>query len=101
METLYSFRWNKIQVLKIENVKLALDSAIDDFLWRPYVRYSDKYETFYPNDEIWVPFVKDLDKEMFSFVTCLRVFQLVGFESIEQYLPHRVAMQFGIDQDVP
>ncbi|XP_045822343.1 uncharacterized protein LOC123915246 [Trifolium pratense] len=95
------FRWNKIQALKIENVKLALDSAIDDFLWRPYVRYSDKYRMFYPNDEIWVPFKKDLDKEMLSFFTCLRVSELVGFDSIEQYLPHRVAMQFGIDQDVP
>jgi len=31
----------------------------------------------------------------------LRVSELVGFESIEQYLPHRVAMQFGMDQDVP
>jgi hypothetical protein len=38
---------------------------------------------------------------MLSFVTCLRVSKLVGFESIEQYLPHRVAMQFGMDQDVP
>ena len=56
---------------------------------------------FYPNDKIWVPFEKDLDKEMLSFVTCLRVSKLVGFESIEQYLPHRVAMQFGMDQDVP
>jgi hypothetical protein len=26
---------------------------------------------------------------------------LVGFDAIEQYLPHRVAMQFGMDQDVP
>jgi hypothetical protein len=74
---------------------------MDDFLWRPYVRYSDKHGMFYPNDEIWLPFEKDLDKEMLSFVICLRVSELVGFDSIEQYLPHRVAMQFGIDQDVP
>ncbi|KAK2441342.1 serine/threonine-protein phosphatase 7 long form protein [Trifolium repens] len=95
------FRWHKVRALKIDNVKLALDSAINDFLWRPYVRYADKCGMFYPNDEIWVPFEKDLDKEMLSFVTCLRVSELVGFESIEQYLPHRVAMQFGMDQDVP
>jgi hypothetical protein len=95
------FRWHKVKALKIDNVKLALDSAINDFLWRPYVRYADKCGMFYPNDEIWVPFEKDLDKEMLSFVTCLRVSKLVGFESIEQYLPHRVAMQFGMDQDVP
>ncbi|KAK2387308.1 serine/threonine-protein phosphatase 7 long form protein [Trifolium repens] len=95
------FRWHKVQTLKFENVKLALDSAIDDFLWRPYVRYSDKCGMFYPNDEIWVPNEKNLDKEILSFVTCLRVSELVGFESIEQYLPQRVAMQFGMDQDVP
>jgi len=38
---------------------------------------------------------------MLSFVICLRVSELVGIDSIEQYLPHRVAMQFGMDQDVP
>jgi hypothetical protein len=42
-----------------------------------------------------------MDEQMRSFVICLRVSELVGFESIEQYLPHRVAMQFGFDQDVP
>ncbi|GAU20521.1 hypothetical protein TSUD_130790 [Trifolium subterraneum] len=95
------FRWHKVEASKIDNVKLALDLAIDHFLWRPYVRYADKCGIFYPNDEIWVPFEKDLDKEMLSFVRCLSVSELVGFESIEQYLPHRVAMQFGMDQDVP
>jgi len=97
----FLFRWHKVKALKIDNVNLALDSAMDDFLWRPYVRYSDKYVMFYPNDEILVPFKKDLDTQVLSFVVCLRVSKLVGFESVEQYLPHRVAMQFGIDQDVP
>jgi hypothetical protein len=96
------FRWHKVKALKIDDVKFALDSAIDDFLWRPYVRYADNNcGMFYPNDEILVPFKKDFDKQMLSFVICLRVSELVGFESIEQYLPHRVAMQFGMDQDVP
>ncbi|KAG5546525.1 hypothetical protein RHGRI_018642 [Rhododendron griersonianum] len=31
----------------------------------------------------------------------LRIFELVGFDSLERYLPHRVAMQFGMDQDLP
>jgi hypothetical protein len=56
---------------------------------------------FYPNDEILVPFKKDLDDQMLSFFICLRVSELVGFGSIEKYLPHTVAMQFGIDQDIP
>ncbi|CAJ2639719.1 unnamed protein product [Trifolium pratense] len=95
------FRWDKVKALKIDDVRLVLDSAIDDFLWRPYVRFADKCGMFYPNDEILVPFKKDLDNQMLSFVICLRVSELVGFGSMEKYLPHRVAMQFGIDQDVP
>ncbi|PNY11398.1 serine/threonine-protein phosphatase [Trifolium pratense] len=97
----FLFRWHKVKDLKMDNVRLALDSAIDDFLWRPYVRYADKCGLFYPNDEILVSFMNHLDKKMLSFVTCLRVSELVGFDAIEQYLPHRVAMQFGMDQDVP
>ncbi|XP_045822341.1 protein MAIN-LIKE 2-like [Trifolium pratense] len=96
------FRWDKVKALKIDSVKLALDSATNEFVWRPYVRYSDNYGMFYPNDEIWIPFKKDLvNDQMLSFVISLRVSELVGFDSIEQYLPHRVAMQFGIDQDIP
>ncbi|CAK8565543.1 unnamed protein product [Lathyrus sativus] len=96
------FRWHKVKAPKIDNVRFTIDSAIDDFLWRPYVKYADKCGMFYPNDEILVPFKNVLvDRQMLSFVICMRVSELVGFDSIEQYLPHRVAMQFGIDQDVP
>ncbi|XP_050877137.1 uncharacterized protein LOC127080889 [Lathyrus oleraceus] len=96
------FRWRKVKALKIDNVRLAIDSAINDFLWRPYVKYADKCGMFYGNDDILVPFKKVLvNRQMLSFVICMRVSELVGFDSIEQYLPHRVAMQFGLDQDVP
>jgi hypothetical protein len=95
-------RWHMVKPLKIKNVRLELDSAIDDFIWRPYVHFAYKCRVFYPNDEILVPLKEDLmDEQMRSFVICLRVSELVGLESIEQYLPHRVAMQFGFDQDVP
>jgi hypothetical protein len=95
-------RWHMVRPLKNKNVRLELDSAINDFIWRPYVQYADKCRLFYPNAETSVPFKKDLlDEQMLSFVICLRVSELVGFESIEQYLPHRVAKQFGFDQDVP
>jgi len=74
-------RWHKVKPLKIDNVRLALDSAIDDFIWRPYVRYPDMCRVFYPNEEIWVPYKKDLvDKQMLSFMICLRVSELVGFD---------------------
>lgn len=95
-------RWHKVKALKIDNVRLAFNLATEDFLWRPYVRYDGKCRVFYPENETWVPFDTNLDRELLSFVACLKVSELVGFDStIRQYLPHRVAMQFGMDQDVP
>lgn len=41
------------------------------------------------------------NEELRSLAHCLRACELVGIDCIEQYLPHRVAMQFGLDQDVP
>ncbi|KAH1083817.1 hypothetical protein J1N35_023578 [Gossypium stocksii] len=42
-----------------------------------------------------------LNEDIHSFARCLRVSELVGLESIEQYLPQRVSLQFGMDQDLP
>ncbi|OMP12155.1 hypothetical protein CCACVL1_00095 [Corchorus capsularis] len=42
-----------------------------------------------------------LDDELLSFARCIRPSELVGLDCIEQYLPHRVALQFGMDQDIP
>ncbi|KAF8391490.1 hypothetical protein HHK36_023795 [Tetracentron sinense] len=44
------------------------------------------------------PVVED---ELRSFARCLRACELVGLDCIEQYLPNRVAMMFGMDQDLP
>jgi Plant mobile domain len=41
------------------------------------------------------------DDELRSFAQCLCTCELVGVDTIEQYLPNRVAMQFGFDQDLP
>uniref|UniRef100_A0A6N2KA70 Aminotransferase-like plant mobile domain-containing protein n=1 Tax=Salix viminalis TaxID=40686 RepID=A0A6N2KA70_SALVM len=41
------------------------------------------------------------DGELHSFVICLHASELVGLDCKESYLPHRVAMQFGMDQDLP
>jgi len=93
-------RWHLVKPLTVESVRLALDSAADGFIWRPYVQYADKCGMFYPKDGTLVPLKKDLDiglkkkkkkdldKKILSFVMSLRVSELVGFESIEQYLPH-------------
>ncbi|KAB2605913.1 hypothetical protein D8674_005630 [Pyrus ussuriensis x Pyrus communis] len=49
----------------------------------------------------WVVAGPDSNDELLSFIRCLIVSELVGLGTIEHYLPHRVAMQFGFDQDIP
>ncbi|KAE9619672.1 putative aminotransferase-like, plant mobile domain-containing protein [Lupinus albus] len=96
-------KWHKVKALKVDNVRFSLNLAMEDFVWRPYVRYAAKWRIFYPENEMWVlDFETGLDIELLSFVTCLRSSELVGIDSsIKQYLPHRVSMQFGMDQDLP
>ncbi|XP_024634579.1 protein MAIN-LIKE 2-like [Medicago truncatula] len=98
----FLFRWHNAESenLNVDNVRLELNSAKNHFLWRPYVRFAEKCELFYPNDGTWV-FKTDLDDTMLSFVRCMRVSELVGIDFVVQYLPHRVALQFGMDQDIP
>ena len=43
----------------------------------------------------------DLDEDLKSFARCLLTSVLVGIDCKEEYLPQRVAMQFGYDQDLP
>ncbi|KAI4352605.1 hypothetical protein L6164_006841 [Bauhinia variegata] len=97
-------KWEKVRSLKVNNVRLAIDSAGEGFLWRPYAKLASKrhFPLFYAENEMWVSLDADsLDKKLESFVMCLRVSELVGVDCINQYLPHRVAMQFGMDQDLP
>ncbi|GMY24748.1 serine/threonine-protein phosphatase 7 long form homolog [Fagus crenata] len=97
-------RWHKLKQVSIENVRLAIDSAEENFQWRPYVIAANNnwlFPKFYGDKEQWVSVVDSLDKELESFAQCLRVCELVGLHYIQKYLPHRVAMQFGIDQDLP
>lgn len=96
-------RWHKVKSVKIDNVRLALDSAGNGFLWRPYASYTYKWDSpkLYGEKGMWVPVDSNLDEEIEAFALFLRVSELVGLECIEQYFPHRVAMQFGMDQDRP
>ncbi|KAL8093395.1 hypothetical protein AgCh_035316 [Apium graveolens] len=95
-----SARWNGVTILEVKDVRAALDSAKESFVWRPYVITSSNcmLSKLYRDNEQWVVVESD-DTE--SLARCLRVSEVVGLGSIEQYLPHRVAMQFGLDQDVP
>ena len=96
-------RWNKVISHEVENVRLALDSAGESFHWRPYTLIVNdcKFPKFYAEKEKYISVGPGLDEELQSFARCLRVAELVGLGCIEQYLPHRVAMQFGMDQDLP
>ncbi|XP_030930631.1 uncharacterized protein LOC115956371 [Quercus lobata] len=97
-------RWSKLKKVSIENVRLAIDTAGESFQWRPYAiaaNHNWLYPKFYEEKEQWVSVDAALDKELESFALCLRVCELLGLHCIQQYLPHRVAMQFGIDQDLP
>ncbi|GJU85073.1 aminotransferase-like mobile domain-containing protein [Tanacetum coccineum] len=85
-------RWEK-KKLSVENV----DCGLGDFSWQPYA------EDSYDNLGRWAAVGDWVDEELESWVRFIRVSELVGIDGkcIEQYLPHRVAMQFGMNQDVP
>ncbi|GMI74479.1 hypothetical protein HRI_001117200 [Hibiscus trionum] len=95
-------QWHDVSC-KVENVRLALESASGSFEWRPYTMQVDNWKQpkFYRENEVCIWTTARLDKELESFVRCLKVSELVGLDCIEQYLPHRVARQFGMDQDIP
>lgn len=95
--------WQGVPKLRLSNIRLALASAGECFQWRPYTKdgvnwYGSK---LFGDKAMWVTVGPTLDEQQESFARCLRVSQLVGLDCIEQYLPHRVAMQFGFDQDLP
>ncbi|KAM7504162.1 hypothetical protein LguiB_003066 [Lonicera macranthoides] len=96
-------RWHNLnQVMSIENVRLALDSTSYHFHWRPYSLAVNNCTSckYYKEEDEWISFDSD-NEDLIAFARCLRASELVGFECVEQYLPHRVAMQFGFDQDLP
>ncbi|WOH11563.1 hypothetical protein DCAR_0831052 [Daucus carota subsp. sativus] len=93
-----SLRWNGVKNSEVDDVRSALSSAELVFVWRPYVSSNSMLSNLCRDDEQWV--VVDSDA-LESFARCLRTSELVGLGYTEQYLPHRVAMQFGLDQDIP
>ncbi|XP_010479637.2 PREDICTED: uncharacterized protein LOC104758463 isoform X2 [Camelina sativa] len=82
-----------------ENVRLNLD----DFEWRPYTKPLKNWipPRFYPEEATWMTVDDNLDDEFVSFARCMRVSHLVGIGIVEGYYPNRVAMQFGMTQDLP
>ncbi|VYS48781.1 unnamed protein product [Arabidopsis thaliana] len=82
-----------------KNVRLNLV----DFDWRPYTKPLQIWNPprFYPEEAMWMTVDDNLDDGFVSFARCMRVSQLVGVDIVEDYYPNRVAMQFGLAQDLP
>ncbi|KAF0931483.1 hypothetical protein E2562_004605 [Oryza meyeriana var. granulata] len=87
-------RWHDVSNKIDPAVLRGVLSSGNRFVWQPY--------TISVQPCGWVRgcHVSGND-ELTSLAHCLRSCELVGMDCIEQYLPHRVAMQFGLDQDVP
>ncbi|PON51537.1 Aminotransferase-like mobile domain containing protein [Parasponia andersonii] len=103
-------QWHKVKKPEYGNLQSALDSSGEYFSWRPYATEMDNncvQSKFYREKSEWICVTPDFDEELESFARCLRPSELMGIEfgdsghCIEQYLPHRVARQFGLDQDLP
>ncbi|VVB00564.1 unnamed protein product [Arabis nemorensis] len=77
--------------------------SFDDFDWRPYAKTIRNWSPpkFYVEEGKWMTVDESLDDEFVSFARCLRVSKLVGIGFVEDYYPNRVAMQFGLSQDLP
>ncbi|XP_010545538.1 PREDICTED: uncharacterized protein LOC104817874 [Tarenaya hassleriana] len=96
-------RWHHLKHKSV-NVKQRLaNSGTESFDWRPYTKRVKNWNfpRFYAEEGTWVQINPNLDDEFVSFAQCLRVSQLFGINCVENYHPNRVALQFGIDQDLP
>ncbi|XP_047064503.1 uncharacterized protein LOC124672294 [Lolium rigidum] len=91
-------RWHDVSNKINPTVVREVLTSEKNFVWKPYTsrQQACKHHTG------WVRGTNiTLNGELISLAHCLRACELVGMDCIEQYLPHRVAMQFGLDQDVP
>ncbi|KAL3736317.1 hypothetical protein ACJRO7_025301 [Eucalyptus globulus] len=96
-------RWHRSTKLILQNVHSMMGEAGAHFKWRPYSLAVNNLASyaFYGEKENWVSLEKDADGELRSFAHCLMAWELPGLDFVEKYSPHRVAMQFGMDQDMP
>ncbi|XP_074269536.1 uncharacterized protein LOC141592677 [Silene latifolia] len=83
------------------DMEMLLDSSRETFRWRPYTMSLANWSLprFYVDSGKWVDV--DSHEDWMLFSRCLMVGQLVGLNCVEGYNPHRVALQFGFDQDIP
>lgn len=100
-------RWHKLNsdATSFSFIVSALKSE-ENFRWRPYAVDLKNwcFLSHYKENEqlINVDGGSDLAEELRSFGVCLCADELVGLHCVvEKYMPYRVAMQFGMDQQVP
>ncbi|GJW38063.1 aminotransferase-like mobile domain-containing protein [Tanacetum coccineum] len=99
-------RWEKTFVC-VDDVGSFVDyCTFEDFIWQSYVKDSNENSGFsevYQEMGRCVIVGDCLHEELESWVRCIRISEFVRIDGscIQQYLPHRVAMQFGMNQDVP
>ncbi|XP_066355084.1 uncharacterized protein [Miscanthus floridulus] len=87
-------RWHDLsRKLNPAQIRQALNTGYN-FVWQPYASSMGHTGWVHSSDLAG-------NDELTSLAHFLRPCELVGMDCIEQYLPHRVARQFGLDQDVP
>lgn len=96
-------RWHKLSFkIDLKLVKTVL-SSVTNFLWRPYAENLENWRQplYCRENEQFLASRWNLDGDLKSYLQFLQPCELVGVGCREQYRPQRVAMQFGLDQDLP
>ncbi|XP_009623707.1 protein MAINTENANCE OF MERISTEMS-like [Nicotiana tomentosiformis] len=98
-------RWGSTsRGFSVQDIQLAIRIAAPHFLWRPYAKALDGFvpPAFYSEEEELELIGQNVSGKAWLLVLCIRPSVLVGLKGLlEHYFPHRVAMQFGYDQDIP
>ncbi|MFS7984802.1 putative aminotransferase-like, plant mobile domain-containing protein [Helianthus anomalus] len=77
--------------------------SLESFIWRPYAVDLQNWNqpSYYQDSEQIISDSLVLDDDLQSFVRFIAPCELNGLGCKAEYHPHRVAMQFGFDQDIP
>ncbi|XP_020417886.1 uncharacterized protein LOC18780617 [Prunus persica] len=99
-------RWHRLPsgAISLPLVRTVLKLQ-ENFQWRPYAAdlINWSHSSYYTkNKPSFFHSAKHSDENLRSYIRCLCTSELVGVEPCkEKYFPNRVAMQFGMDQDLP
>ena len=97
-------RLHKVKpTISLASIRWCILKSAEDFEWRPYAADLENWchLSYYKENGESVICSSSLDEDLRSFLQCLCASELVGLDCTEKYMPHRVAMQFGMDQHLP